>query len=64
VEEETLQKLKQMLGVEIERVEEQGEELIVYVPKEQAARAIGSGGCVARSVELVLNRKLTVKESG
>lgn len=63
MEEETLRKLKQMLGAEIERVEEQGEELVVYVPREQAAKAIGSGGCVARAVELVLKRKLTIKES-
>lgn len=63
VEEETLQKLKQMLGVDIDRVEEEGEGLIVYVPKGQAAKAIGAGGCVARAVELVLGRKLTIKES-
>jgi transcription antitermination factor NusA-like protein len=52
-----------MLNVEIDRVEEQGEEIIVYVPKGQAAKAIGAGGCVARAVELVLKRKLTIKES-
>lgn len=63
MEEETLQKLKQMLGVDIDRVEEQGEGLIVYVPNGQAAKAIGAGGCVARAVELVLGRKLTIKES-
>lgn len=61
--EETLRQLKRMLNVEIDRVEEQGEEIIVYVPKGQAAKAIGAGGCVARAVELVLKRKLTIKES-
>ncbi len=63
MEEETLQKLKQMLSVDIDRVEEEGEELTVYVPKGQAGKAIGTGGCVARAVELVLKRKLTIKES-
>lgn len=60
---ETVEKLKQMLGVPIEKIEEQGEELIVYVPKVQIARAIGSGGSVIRSAELILKKKLTVKES-
>ena len=63
MEEETLQKLKQMLGVDIDRVEEGGKELTVYVAKGQAAKAIGSGGCVAKAVELVLKRKVTIKES-
>jgi transcription antitermination factor NusA-like protein len=58
-----LEKLKQMLNVPIDKVEEQGEELVVYVPKEQVARAIGSGGSVIRSAELILKRKLTIKES-
>ncbi len=55
-------KLKMMLGVPIEKIEEQGEELLVYVPKGQAAKAIGSGGSVVRSAELVLNKKLAIKE--
>lgn len=63
VEEETLNQLKRMLNVKIDRVEEQGEELVIYVPKDQVAKAIGAGGCVVRSVECVLNRKLSVKES-
>jgi len=63
VEEKTLNQLKQMLNVKIDRVEEQGEQLVVYVPKDQVAKAIGSGGCVVRSVERVLNRKLSIKES-
>ncbi|PIU12649.1 MAG: transcription elongation factor NusA [Hadesarchaea archaeon CG08_land_8_20_14_0_20_51_8] len=52
-----------MLNVKIDRVEEQGEQLVVYVPKDQVAKAIGAGGCVVRSVERVLNRKLSIKES-
>jgi transcription antitermination factor NusA-like protein len=63
VEEKTLNQLKQMLNVKIDRVEEQGEQLVVYVPKDQVAKAIGAGGCVVRSVERVLNRKLSIKES-
>jgi transcription antitermination factor NusA-like protein len=57
-----LEKLKQMLNVQIEKVEEQGEGLVVYVPKEHIAKAIGAGGSVIRSAELVLKRKLTIKE--
>jgi len=63
VEAQTLEKLKQMLNVQIDKVEEQGEEVVVYVPKGQAARAIGAGGSVIRSAELILKRKLTIKES-
>lgn len=63
VEEKTLNQLKQMLNVKIDRVEKQGEQLVVYVPKDQVAKAIGAGGCVVRSVERVLNCKLSIKES-
>ena len=63
MEAQTIEKLKQMLNVPIDKVEEQGEGLLVYVPKEQVARAIGAGGSVIRSAELILKRKLTIKES-
>lgn len=63
MEEKTLDQLKQMLNVRIDRVEEQGEQLVVYVPKDQVAKAIGASGCVVRSVERVLNCKLSIKES-
>ncbi|MFQ6130031.1 MAG: transcription elongation factor NusA [Candidatus Hadarchaeaceae archaeon] len=63
MEAQTLEKLKQMLNVPIDKVEEKGEELVVYVPKGQVARAIGAGGSVIRSAELILKRKLTIKES-
>lgn len=62
MEQGDIEKLKMMLGVQIEKVEEQGEELLVFVPKGQAAKAIGSGGSVVRSAELVLNKKLAIKE--
>jgi len=52
-----------MLKVKVDKVEEHGEELVVYVPKDQVAKAIGAGGCVARAAELVVKRKLTIKES-
>ncbi|MEM3421273.1 MAG: KH domain-containing protein [Candidatus Hadarchaeum sp.] len=57
-----VEKLKTMLGVRVEKVEEHEGQLLVYVPKGQAARAIGSGGAVVRSAELVLNKKLAIKE--
>ena len=63
MEAEMSEKLKQMLNVPISKVEEQGDGIIVYVPKEQIARAIGAGGSVIRSVELILKRKITIKES-
>ncbi len=63
MEAETIEKLKQMLGVPIDKIEEQGEELVVHVPKAQIAKAIGSNGSVVRAAELVLKKKLTVKES-
>lgn len=63
MEERTLEQLRQMLKVKIDRVEDLGEELVVYVPKDQVAKAIGAGGCVVHAVELVMKRKLTVKES-
>jgi transcription antitermination factor NusA-like protein len=52
-----------MLKVKIDRVEDLGEELVIYVPKDQVAKAIGSGGAVVHAAELVMNRKLKVKES-
>ncbi len=60
---ETIEKLKQMLGVPIENVEEQEEEITIHVPKAQVARAIGSNGSVVRAAELILKKKLTIKES-
>ena len=63
LDQSTLDKLKQMLGVEISKVEEQAGSLLIHVPKGQAAKAIGSGGSVVRSAELVLNKKLKIKES-
>ena len=63
MEEKELEKLKTMLDVEIDRVEEDGNKLTVFVPEGQAAKAIGSGGAVVRSVELALDRELEIKEA-
>jgi len=63
MDEETLQKLKTMLGVPVEKVEEGEGEITVYIPKDQIARAIGSSGSVVRSAELVLGKKLVLKEA-
>ena len=62
MEEEELEKLKTMLDVEIDRIEEEGDKVTVFVPEGQAAKAIGSGGSVVRSVELVLDKELEIKE--
>ncbi len=62
MDEEERKKLKQMLDVKIDRVEEDGDKLTVYVPEGQAAKAIGSGGAVVRSVEMSLDRELEIKE--
>lgn len=50
-----------MLKVQIDRVEEKEGELVVYVPNDQAAKAIGAGGSVVRAAELILGQKLTIK---
>lgn len=63
MEDEEREKLRNMLDVEIDRIEEEGNKLIVFVPKGQVAKAIGSGGAVVRSVELALDRELEIKET-
>lgn len=63
MEDDELEKLKTMLDVEIDRVEEDGNKVTVYVPEGQAAKAIGSGGAVVRSVEMALDRELEIKET-
>lgn len=63
MDEVTLEKLKSMLAVPIDKVEEDGDGVVVYVPSDKIARAIGSSGSVVRAAELVLNKKLTIKEA-
>lgn len=62
MEEQELENLKTMLDVEIDHIEEDGDKVTVFVPEGQAAKAIGSGGSVVRSVELVLDKELEIKE--
>lgn len=57
-----IKRLETMLSVPIERVEESESGLVVYVGRDYIARAIGSGGSVVRSAELVLGKKLVLKE--
>ncbi|MCD6558968.1 transcription elongation factor NusA [Thermococci archaeon] len=54
-------RLKQMLRVEILKVEEEEGKIIVYVPKEQVKIAVGSGGSAVKAAELVLGKKIEVR---
>lgn len=63
MENEEEEKLKNMLDVDIDRIDEDGNKLVVYVPSGQAAKAIGAGGAVVRSVELALDKEIEIKES-
>lgn len=63
MDEEDRERIRTMLDVEIDRIEEEGDKVTVYVPEGQAAKAIGSGGAVVRSVELALGKELEIKES-
>lgn len=56
-----IERLKQMLRVEILEVEEEDGKLIVYVPKEQVKIAVGSGGSAVKAAELVLGKKIEVR---
>ncbi|MEM2874971.1 MAG: hypothetical protein QW567_03005 [Candidatus Hadarchaeales archaeon] len=63
MQQELVDRLKLMLGVDIARVEEDGEQIVVFTPKSQIARAIGSSGSVVRAAELVLRRKIVLREA-
>lgn len=60
METQKLERVKRMLKVQIDRVEEKEGEL-VYVPNGQAAKAIGAGGSVVRAAELIIGQKLAIK---
>ena len=62
MEQSIVDKLKVMLGVQIEKIEEVEDQVLVFVPRGQAAKAIGVGGSVIRSAEIILNKKLIIKE--
>ncbi|AEC52012.1 transcription elongation factor NusA [Pyrococcus sp. NA2] len=54
-------RLREMLRVEIIDLEFQEDKIIVYVPKDQVRLAVGYGGSVVKSAELVLGRKIEVR---
>ncbi len=56
-----IKSLEKMLDATIEKFEEAEDKLVVYVSKEKIGRAIGPGGSVVRSAELVLGRSIEVK---
>lgn len=53
--------LEKMLDVAIENFEHAEDKLVVYVSEEVIGRAIGPGGSVVRSAELVLDTPIEVK---
>jgi transcription antitermination factor NusA-like protein len=63
MDDQTISRLKLMLGVPIDRVEDTGGTVIVYVPRDKVGRAVGQGGAVVRATELVLGLKLKIKPS-
>jgi len=54
-------RLRQMLRVEILKVEEGEDKIVVYVPKEQVKIAVGSGGSAVKAAELVLGKKIEIR---
>lgn len=62
MDQQTMEKLKLMIAVPIEKVEEEGDSLILHIQKDKVARAIGSKGSVVRAAEMVLGKKITIKE--
>ncbi|MEM2192715.1 MAG: hypothetical protein QW179_04090 [Candidatus Hadarchaeales archaeon] len=62
MDQQTMEKLKLMIGVPIEKVDEEGGTLILHIQKDKVAKAIGSRGSVVRAAEMVLGKKITIKE--
>ncbi|ASJ01036.1 KH domain-containing protein [Thermococcus gorgonarius] len=58
---ETFEKLRRMLNVEILDVEYDGDKIVVYVPADQVRIAVGTGGAAVKAAELVLGKKIEVK---
>jgi transcription antitermination factor NusA-like protein len=56
-----IQRLRQMLKVEILEVEYEGDKIIVYVPRDQVRIAVGSGGSAVKAAELVLGKKIEIR---
>ncbi|AHF79524.1 MULTISPECIES: KH domain-containing protein [Thermococcus] len=56
-----IERLKQMLRVDVIDVEYSGDKIIVYVPKDQVRIAVGSGGSAVKAAELVLGKKIEIR---
>ncbi|HIP74761.1 MAG TPA: transcription elongation factor NusA [Thermococcus paralvinellae] len=56
-----IERLKQMLRVDVIDVEYSGDTIIVYVPKDQVRIAVGSGGSAVKAAELVLGKKIEIR---
>lgn len=56
-----IERLKQMLRVDVIEVEYSGDMIIVYVPKDQVRIAVGSGGSAVKAAELVLGKKIEIR---
>jgi len=63
MDDQTISRLRLMLGVPVDRIEERGGTVVVYVPADKVGRAIGQGGAVVRAAELVLGVKLEIRPS-
>ncbi|AMQ19408.1 KH domain-containing protein [Thermococcus peptonophilus] len=55
------ERLEKMLNVEIIRIEEAGDKIVVYVPADKVRIAVGSGGAAVKAAELVIGKKIEVK---
>ncbi|WP_457754514.1 KH domain-containing protein [Thermococcus sp.] len=56
-----IDRLRQMLRVEVIDVEYSGDKIIVYVPKDQVRIAVGTGGSAVKAAELVLGKKIEIR---
>ncbi|WP_324735373.1 KH domain-containing protein [Thermococcus sp. SY098] len=56
-----IDRLRQMLRVEVIDVEYSGDRIIVYVPKDQVRIAVGTGGSAVKAAELVLGKKIEIR---
>lgn len=50
-----------MIGVDVKKVEETDDKITIYVDEKSVGKAIGQGGAVVRSVELVLGKHIEIK---
>jgi transcription antitermination factor NusA-like protein len=55
------ERLEKMLNVEIIRIEEADDKIVVYVPPDKVRIAVGSGGAAVKAAELVIGKKIEVR---